>query len=213
MVTYANTVCGTCLAPHAVNHHLTESLATKRRAKEIVFHLMQIYNKTGMGAGALTNAEREARFVFGVLVAGAHTLVGVSGVAVPANFAMAVGRIPGVNLVGAVAAPVRTYGGTVIAPGVIVACQAPGANVPLSCAAPKLIVAANLLHAAGGAAAPNVPYAMSEVWCDPRQWERRTAVTATRNEAAINAVFTDHGQSRLSCATCQNLLPLLMCPN
>lgn len=210
MLTYANTMCTSCNAVHAPAQQLTESLATKRRAKEMVFHLMQIYQRTGAGAGALTAAQREARFVFGVLVAGAQTYVGVSGIAVPFNFTMAVGRIPGVTAVGAVAPPVRTYGGTLIAQGAIAACQAPGANVPLSCAAPKLIFAANLLHAAHAA---NAPYSMSEVWFDPRQWDRKTAVTDTRNELALAAVFTDHGQSRLSCGTCQALLPLMMCPH
>jgi hypothetical protein len=200
--------CGSYPRPSA----LTENLATKRRAKEIVFQLMQIYQQTGQGAGALTAAQREARFVFGVLVAGTLTFVGVSGAAVPPNFALAVRRVPGVQAVGAtVPLPVHTYGGTLLTPVVIAGCQAGGANAPLSCAAPKLIVAATLLHGVPGGV--NVPYAMSEVWFDPKLWDRKTAVTNTRKEADLALVFTEHGQSRLSCATCQNLLPLLMCPH
>jgi len=210
MRTYANTVCTNCAAIHPVAQQLTESLFTKRRAKEVVFQLMQIYRQTGAGAGALTSAERKARFVFGVLVAGGQTFVGVSGTALPANFTLAVGRIPGVTVAGAVTSPVHTFGGTLLKAGTIAACQGEGGNIPLSCAAPKLIVAANALRAAQ---AFNTPYAMSEVWFDPNQWDRRTVVTDSRKEVKIAEVFTDHGKSRSSCATCQALLPMLMCPH
>ena len=46
------------------------------------------------------------------------------------------------------------------------------------------------------------PYQMSEVWFDPKAFRRR---------AAGKDVYTDHGESRDSCGTCQKILPMMMC--
>lgn len=216
MVTYADTHCQHCNAIHAPALHIDESLETKRRSKEIVHHLSLIYNRQGGGrvvpAGAplITNAEADRPYIIGVLRAGPLTFVSHSGGA-SATFTEALRRItltmPGLIIASPVILPVRTRGQTAIAPAVIAGCQAPGSNVPLSCAAPKLIDAANRNPAA------IMPYSMSEVWVDVRNFERATAVTGARTEAIIAAVHTDHGHSRLSCATCQNVVPILMCPN
>lgn len=217
MVTYANTLCQHCNAIHAPAIHIDENLETKRRTKEIVHHLSLIYNRQGGGrtvpAGApqITNAEAERPYIIGVLKAGPLTFVAHSGGA-SATFTEALRRVtmtmPGLILAGPVVVPVQTRGGTPIAPAVIAGCQAPlpGGNVPLSCAAPKLIDAANRNPAA------IMPYFMSEVWVDVRNFERATAVTGARTELVIAGVHTDHGHSRQSCATCQNVVPILMCP-
>lgn len=215
MLTYGNTNCQNCNGIHAVADHVTENLATKRRAKEIVFHLSQIWHKMGLarhlpGGGHITTNEARRPLIIGVLTAGPQTFVAHSGG--PANaFNTAIQRImvtlPGLIYAGNVTVPVATRGGTAVGAGIIAGCQAPGGNAPLSCAAPKLIDAANR------DAAAVMPYHMSEVWFDARTYDRATVVTDARKEVNIAGVHTDHGRSRLSCATCVNVVPILMCAN
>jgi len=216
MVTYANTFCANCLAVHPVGDHIDENLETKRRTKEIVFHLSLIFNRMGGGRArpvglAITNAEASRPLIVGVLTAGPRTYVARSGGpgAAPAfdeALRQVLQSLPTLQIAGPVVVPVLTRGGTAIGAANIAGCHVPGSNVPLQCAAPKLIDAANRDPLAV------MPYHMSEVWFDAHNYERATAVTATRSEATIAGVFTDHGHTRLSCATCQNVVPILMCP-
>jgi hypothetical protein len=214
MVTYGNTHCRNCNTIHPQGSHVDESLETKRRAKEIVFHMSQIFLNQGLGralppGGApLVRRELERPTIIGVLVAGGRTHVANSGGSSP-FFNEAIRRIqrhiPNLIHVQTVIQPVLTRGRTQIPPATIANCQVD--NGPLQCAAPKLIDAANRTVGQN----LRLHYSMSEVWFDASTFERSTVVTDRRNEAAIARVHTDHGRSRTSCQTCQNVLPMLLC--
>lgn len=212
MVDYGNTMCRNCNAVHPPHEWVTESLQTKSQAKEIVFLLSQVFLNQGGGrqlpaGGPITNAEASRPLIIGVLIHAGVTYVANSGGPSQA-FNEVVRRIrlskPALVRVQAAGANPTTRGGTAIGAAALAACQAPGGNMPLSCAAPKLIDAA---IRAGGAGA----YAMSEVWFDARRFNQKITVTTARPEAMGAGIFTDHGQSRLSCATCQNVVPMQLC--
>lgn len=216
MVTYANTKCINCDAVHPPVDWINESPATKRVLMEIVFQMSVIFNRQHGGrarpaAAPLSTAEVNRPVMVGVLIAGGLTFVAQSGGPHPL-FIEALRRVQltrgGLTLAGAVpVGGVTTRGGTPIPQFNISACQAAAAPAPLSCAAPKLIHAANLM------VPPGTAYTMSEVFYDARSEERATVVTATQSEALIYARHSGHGRSQVSCPTCENVVPYLMCPN
>ena len=190
---------------------------SRAAAMEVLAALMAVTDPHG-GSG-LTRNEREARFMFGVLlVPGRRPLAAASGTSMPASMMAAVGLLPGFDLAGAVIHPVRGRGGALLDPGVIGRCKV--TNEPLACAAPKLVDHANRNAYA-------MPYHMSELWFDPnasRRNLRRAPVFEREFQAGnINSfsdwlalrrtarVWTEHSDTRESCDTCKNVLPMLLC--
>ncbi len=143
------------------------------------------------------------KFMVGLLLAGGQTLVSVSGNNLANGaFTAAVTRKRYV-VCGARKAPVGVHNSVVdrvIPAGQYMATQGAGASPAGDCAAPRLIERAFELIPAGPLRDPST-WAMSEVFYQPKT-SRRTA----------DDLHWVHGLSAHSCATCQNLVPLLLCP-
>jgi hypothetical protein len=202
-------------------HELFETELSQAAAMEVLTALMLITNKEG--AGALIRAEREARFMFGVLIsANRPIIVAGSGRITPPTLMKAMTGDGRFTLVGdVITKPILCRGGREVDPGQIKTCEME--NQPLCCAAPKLVDYANR-HGY------TMPYHMTEVWFDPKtfrkkldkvdpqfssiHWKDHTVedkIDIWMKMRLKAHVFTDHGDTRESCNTCKGVLPLLLC--
>ena len=215
--------CTICHGPRE-NHQVFETERSQDDTLNVVAQLM-LTTDDELPGQTLSRADREARFMVGVLLAGGLRLVAASGIQVPASLTNAMASLPGYTLCTDVMKPVKSRGGVPIADNVIAACQID--NVPLACAAPKLIDFANRRHLP-------MPYHMSEIWFDPKTFRRKLDkvnprfeniyIKSTNFEDTFRdrlniwlkerdkvKVFTEHGDTRVSCDTCKGVLPMLLC--
>ena len=194
-ITYgADRRCRRCLGDPR-QHEVFETELSKAAAKVVLDSLMRITESNEVAK--LTRGEREARFMFGVLVCPSRQLLAAcSGMATPASFKAALRADTRFTLCEDVKRPVLCRGKRGVANGQIGACRFD--NVPLACAAPKLVDYANRQGYA-------MPYHMTEVWFDPKvaRWNSKNQEKPPK--------FTDHGETRTSCETCKRVLPLLLC--
>ena len=211
-VTYgADQTCQICHGP-ASHHQIFETEISRAAAMEILAALMVI---TDADNGAKFVArDRTARFMFGVLIAqGMPPLVACSCEAeIPKTLQWVMFTERRFTLCGHVQRPVLSRGRREIADSQIKVCQVD--NKPLCCAAPKLVDYANR-HGYP------MPYHMTEVWFDPNAFRRRLKTAPNYQSGSDLALwlkmrsdkfkFTEHGETRESCKTCKNLLPLLLC--
>jgi len=147
------------------------------------------------------NAGAGQKFMIGLLITPAATLVATSGGNLNnGSFVAAAGR-KHYQICPARKATVGVHQsvvGRVIPAGQYMSMQAGGASPAGDCAAPRLIERAFELNAAPRNLAA---WAMSEVFYQPNTQRR------TRDD-----LYWVHGLSAHSCATCANLVPLLLCP-
>ena len=212
--------CQICHGPPE-QHELFETELSQAAAMEVLASLMLLTDKSG--PGGLTGGQREARFMFGVLISpNKPILVAGSGRVTPPTLMRAMAGDIRFTLVGdVITKPVLCRGGREVDPGQIRACERE--NQILCCAAPKLVDYANR-HGY------TMPYHMTEVWFDPKLFRRKLEKVEIQfsnihwkdhtledkldiwMKMRLKAqVFTDHGETRESCNTCKGVLPLLLC--
>ena len=184
--------CPRCTVPHASFMHIKETQRSR-------FKIMQ-FNAEMMSRSAVPpniNVGAGQKFMVGLLISGNTVLVAASGsnngriqtTAQLKNYTlcpMITGIAGHTSRVGR-AIPAAEYQAT----------QAAGAGAPGQCAAPRLIQHAFTIPAV---AANWRNWEMSEVYYQPNT-ERRTQ----------DNLYWVHGLSAHHCATCDRLVPLLMC--
>lgn len=200
-LSYGNTGCSNCGQPHAIAYHIPETPQSR-------FKLMQFIAEMGTinapGHAPVVNAGAGQKFMVGLLIAGGRTLVTVSGNNLLSGAFVDAARRKGYEICPARKPLVgvhKTFSGRVVPAEQYGAAQAAGASGAGDCAAPRLIERAFELFPVGSAARAANTWAMSEVFYQPNTARR------TRDD-----LLWIHGLSAYSCATCANLVPLLLCP-
>lgn len=191
---YGSHACGNCGVPHARFMHVKET----SRSRFKLMHFMAEITARHQNGGIFTHNMGSQRFMLGLLISGNQILVAASGnnnnkITATAN-ALGYTVCPAiVNTAGNRSRvnrliPQPQYAGT----------QVMGDPNPGNCAAPRLIQHATTLPAVK---ANWRAWEMSEVFFHPKT-SHRTA----------SAPYWVHGLSAHSCGTCENLVPILMCP-
>jgi hypothetical protein len=168
------------------------------------FRLMQLVVEMGTrssGNAHIVHAGAGQKFMLGLLIAGPHTFVATSG-----NNLGNASFVAAANAKGYTICPPRSYStgvnfsvvGRAIPAGQYMSMQAANASPAGDCAAPRLLQQA--FQTLGAPHQPNT-WEMSEVFYQPNT-QRRTS----------DNLYWMHGLSAHSCATCQNLVPMLLCP-
>ncbi|MEM9458730.1 MAG: hypothetical protein AAGF11_31425 [Myxococcota bacterium] len=196
---YGATQCPNCNQVHAPTHQIPETQRSR-------FRLMQLMSEMSTtvtaGNAPVISGGAKQKFMVGLLISGNDIIVAASGggyrtgafvnAAAAKGYAVCPPRsaTEGVNLsVVDRVIPSDQYAG----------CQADGASPAGACAAPRLIQYA---LSQPGMAANRANWEMSEIMYQPN----------TGRRAKDNLVWV-HGLSAPHCATCENLVPLLMCPD
>jgi hypothetical protein len=182
-LSYGTGMCLICGKDHAQDRTLLESGGSKAFVEVLMANLVRVgFNENGM-VGAL------------VPKGGFKVLIACSGVGPRPKFDEAA-RGMGNTIVcpDVVKQSVQTRGGRPVAVAQIDGCKVK--NEPLQCAAPKMINYANR-HGYP------LPYSMTEAMFNPSTHKRFFGQ---------HKGFTIHGHTVGSCETCQNIVPLLMCP-
>jgi hypothetical protein len=194
--TYGSSPCPRCGAAHGAAWQIPETQRSR-------FRLMQLVAE--MGTRSTRNARNISagvgqKFMLGLLIAGGTTFVATSG----GNLGNAT-FVAAANAKGYTICTARRYNignnfsvvNRAISPGQYMSMQAPNASPAGDCAAPRL-----LQQAFQTLPAPHQPnnWEMSEVFYQPNTSRR----TSDNN-------YWIHGLSAHSCATCANLVPLLLC--
>lgn len=194
MMTYGNTACATCGGAHAAAEWIQESSQSR-------FRLMQLMMKMRLEPAALAanNAANQAPRMFGILLTPNRNYAAHSGqtnnLATP-FLAKAQGL--GYTLCQERTANGGTHysqGGYQVSAHSYSNALRPGGYPPGCCAAPRLIEQALEDHRANGWPINLTQWHMSEVMYQPNTVGNWT-----------------HGLTAPSCATCQALVPLLLCP-
>jgi len=198
--------CSLCRQPHAVPLHVKESSASRFKLMQFAAELMSHTSAVPPPNIAVTG---ENRFMLGLLISGRNVLVSASGDNSRRGNKVQAKLVPIAKLKGYTLCPPidRTVAqtsrvGRTISVAEYAGAQAAGAAPPGLCAAPKLI------HYACSVPALKENWAnweMSEVFYLP-DTKKRTP------KPGKNAPRWTHGLSAPHCATCNNLIPLLMCP-
>jgi hypothetical protein len=193
---YGSGFCAHCGARHAAGAQLRETPRSRFRLVQLMAEMSTTFQA---GGRPLVHAGAGQKFMLGLLIAGGRTYVATSGGNLAnAAFVAAAGRkgyticparrpLVGVN---------RSAGGRAIPAGQYMAMQAAGASPAGDCAAPRMIQRALELGAVNPAG-----WEMSESYYQPNT-DRRL-----RDDSCWV-----HGLSAHSCKTCENLVPLLLCP-
>ena len=201
---YGAGVCPNCGVAHAPAFQIKESQRSRFKLMQFMAEMSTILTATpsiGPSRPPLVHAGAGQRFMLGILISGASTLVAASGNNHTRHDFERVAQMKGYTT-----CPPRkamegfnvSAVGRRIPTGQYMATQRAGASPPGSCAAPRLIQKAFSIPAI---AVNRQHWEMSEVFYQPNT-ERRT-----RNDP-----YWVHGLSAHHCATCDNLVPLLMCP-
>jgi len=200
-ITYGAARCSLCHLMGA-NHQIRETQRSRFRA---MLFIAEMSARAGDGAGQIImHGSNNQKFMIGALIAGATTIVACSGN--HDNFAPMITAAAhlGYAMAGYRAPPFATRGGGTVSLVEAGAAHAGGnAPQPGRCAAPKMILEAfsRNLH-------------LNDAW---RQWEMSEVFfqpSTSRRTTEINSNFPpiyDHGLSQRHCATCNTLVPMLMC--
>lgn len=190
---YGSRACASCQQPHASWLHIKE---THRSRFKLMQFLAEVTARHPNG-GIFTHDIGNTRYMVGLLISGGTIFVAASGN--NNNRIQPAAQAKGYVLCNRITNPAgnRSRVGRVIPTVQYQAAQAPAEPSPGNCAAPRLIQ-----HACANGHAGNYrTWEMSEVYYEPNTG-RRTA----------NDSYWMHGLSAHSCGTCENLVPLLMCP-
>jgi hypothetical protein len=149
----------------------------------------------------VTGAGR-AKFMLGLLTDGTTTLVATSGKNMNNAAFVRVAKLKGYTICpprGPAVGTNTSLGGRTISNNDYENCQGADANRPGECAAPRLIQRAFEIPAL---MRNRAQWAMSEIFYQPNSEKRLE-----------QDLYWVHGLTAHSCATCENLVPVLMCPH
>ncbi len=194
---YGNGRCGLCNL-RGRTHEIHETRQSRFRLMQF---LAEMSTDFGGGHFTITGAGSH-NFMMGLLMCGGHTLVAASGNNDNKPFIINAANRKGYTHCVRHVGPMITRSNLQLTAAQVQACQAPGASGPGYCAAPKLISRAIALNYHQTTDVSQ--WQMSEIMYQPNT-DRRTRALE-RNQVAY-----DHGVSQASCATCHNLVPMLMC--
>lgn len=189
--------------PHALASQIRETQRSRFVLMQLIAEMSTAMSGAGGGiARPVMHAGAGQKFMLGVLLTGGATYVAASGSNNGNNALVTACMRKGYTLCpprSATGGVHHAVSGRVIPAGQYMSMQAPGASRAGDCAAPRLIEQA---IATPAALANRANWAMSEVFYQPN--------TARR---AQDDLYWVHGLSAHSCATCENLVPLLLCPD
>lgn len=201
---YGAGVCPNCHAAHVPTFQIQESQQSRFRLMQFMAEMSTILTAVpsiGPTRPPVVHAGAGQRFMLGILISGVTTLVAASGNSHTRRDFVRVAGMKDYMICPprkALQGPNTSAAGRQIPIGQYMATQRAGASPPGDCAAPRLIQQALSMPAL---AANLQRWEMSEVFYQPNT-ERRTK----------SDPYWVHGLSAHHCATCDNLIPLLMCP-
>jgi hypothetical protein len=201
--TYGGTICPRCNVAHQAQWQIRERLRSRFKLMQFIAEMATTMH-TGpnqIAPAPYIHAGAGQKFMIGLLDTGALTLVAASGGNLNNQAFMQAAQRKGYTICGPRKATLGNHVSIVNRPipaGQYMSMQAQGASPPGDCAAPRLIERALELFPAPRNIAG---WTMSEVFFQPN--------TARRTRDDLHWV---HGLSAHHCATCANLVPLLLCP-
>ena len=195
--------CPNCHRIHAPQYQINETQSSRFRLMQFIAEMSTILTPAppiGPSRPPIMHGSARQKYMIGVLISGGTTLVAASGTNHNKADFQRVANMKGYQI-----CPPRkalldintSLGGRQIPAGQYMATQRGGASPPGDCAAPRLIQQALSVPALAG---NYNNWAMSEVFYQPNTQRR------TRDDP-----YWVHGLSAHHCATCDNLVPLLMC--
>lgn len=175
---------------------------------------------TNPGLSGAVTANATGEFMLGLLVCPEKTFVAASGSGLANNAFQGVAAMKGYTVCTAVSAtthPRRSLIGTQITEAAYAATRAPNAPEPGNCAAPRLLQMAFRDPAVDKRR--HAEWQMSEIFYLPgtdarsrRQNEGLVEIPGGYMRDASKDLYWTHGATAESCATCDRLVPLLLCP-
>lgn len=195
---YGDGPCMLCNAPDAT-HEIRE---TPQSRFKLMQFMAEISTRLTPGEPPVITGASSHNFMLGLLMCGGNTLVAASGNNDNKPFLIDAAQRMGYTHCVRHTGPMVTRTDRQLTSDEVASCEVQGASGPGFCAAPKLISAAISLGYHRNT--PVAQWQMSEIMFQPNT-ERRTR-GMERGQVAY-----DHGLSQASCATCRNLIPMLMC--
>lgn len=204
---YGAGICPNCQTTHSPQYRIKETQKSRFKLMQFMAEMSTILTptpKTGVRkkAPVVIHAGARQKYMVGILISGGRTLVAASGNNHHKGEFVRVAKMKHYHICPprrALSGNNKSVVGRQIPNGQYMATQRAGASVAGNCAAPRLIQEALSMPAL----AKNYQnWKMSEVFYQPN--------TARRTK---DNLYWVHGLSAHHCETCDNLVPLLMCPN
>lgn len=200
---YGTGSCPHCHKVHGSEFQILESQRSRFKLMQFMAEMSTTFTPPSESGPArpIIHASAKQKFMLGILICGGTTLVAASGHRKKADFER-VAKLKGYQICpkqSAMQGPNKSVAGRQIPTGQYMATQCAGASRPGDCAAPRLVQHA---LANPAMAAKFQDWEMSEVFYQPNT-SRRTK----------DNTYWMHGLSAHHCATCEKLIPLIMCPS